>query len=135
MNNIVKVKCMHFWSDWTEIRDVEIDLDKYVFFSIEYRGINSWHIVGYKVDNEHNWTTKELSDHQVTNVFELSDFIVYANAYPKSIGKFQGCKVSRFNNLHYDCSFYSELSKLLKIVECKEQAFKQTNPCFEEILS
>ena len=127
MNNIVKVNCMHFWSDWTDLRDVEIDLDKYVFFSIEYRGINSWHIVGYNVDDEHNWTTEELSDHQVTSVSELADFIVYANAYPKSIGKFQGCKVPRFNNLHYDDSFYSELSKLLKIVECKERELKQLN--------
>lgn len=125
MNNIVKVNCMHFWSDWTELKDVEIDLDKYAFFSIEWRGTDSWHIVGYKVDAEHNWTTKELSEHQVSGIGDLADFIVYANAYPKSKGKFQDCKVSRFNNLHYGGTFYSELSRLLKMVADKEQALKQ----------
>lgn len=125
MTNIVKVNCMHFWSDWTEMRDVKIDLDKYAFFSIEWRGIDSWHIVGYKCDKEYNWTSQELSDHQVSSICDLADFIVYANSYPKSKGKFQDCKVSRFNNLHYGGSFYGELSRLLKIVSDKEQSLKQ----------
>lgn len=125
MNNIVKVQCMHFYSDWTDLKDVEIDLDKYVFFGIEYRGKDSWHIVGYKCDDKYNWTTEELSEHQVTSIGHLADFIAYANAYPKSKGRLQGCKVSRFNNLHYDNSFYSELSILLKLVEAAEQALKE----------
>lgn len=132
MKNIVKVQCMHFWSDWTELVDVEIDLDKYVFFSIEWRGNDSWHIVGYKCDKEYNWTTEELSEHQVTSVGDLADFIVYANAYPKSKGKFQGCKVSRFNNLHYGGAFYRELSKLLKLVADKEQVLKENNDLGEQ---
>lgn len=121
LSNIVTVKCLHFWSDWTEIIDVEINLDKYVFFSIEWRGINSWHIVGHRVDENHKWSTEELSEHTVNSVWDLADFIVYANTYPKSIGKYQDCKVSRFNNLHYYGDFYKELSLLLKIVECKEK--------------
>ena len=121
MNNIVKVNCMHFWSDWTDMNDVEINLDEYVFFSIEYRGEDSWHIVGHKCDKNHNWTTRELSDHQVSSISDLADFIVAANAYPKSKGKMQDCKVSRFNNLHYSGSFYKELAKLLEIVANKEK--------------
>ena len=132
MDNIAKVNCMHFWSDWTEMRDVEIDLDKYVFFSIEYRGIDSWHIVGYKCDKDYKWTTEELSDHQVSNVRDLADFIVYANAYPKSKGKFQDCKVSRFNNLHYGGNFYNELSSLLEMVSDKEKLLKEQKEVQDE---
>ena len=132
MDNIVKVNCMHFWSDWTDMRDVEIDLDKYAFFSIEYRGIDSWHIVGYKCDKDYKWTTEELSDHQVSSVRDLADFIVYANAYPKSKGKFQDCKVSRFNNLHYGGNFYNELSRLLKMVSDKEKLLKEQKEVQDE---
>ena len=132
MDNIAKVNCMHFWSDWTDMRDVEIDLDKYAFFSIEYRGIDSWHIVGYKCDKDYKWTTEELSDHQVSSVRDLADFIVNANAYPKSKGKFQDCKVSRFNNLHYGGNFYNELSRLLKIVSDKEKLLKEQKEVQDE---
>lgn len=38
LNNIIKVECMHFWSDWTDIKEIEINLDEYVFFEIDYRG-------------------------------------------------------------------------------------------------
>ena len=64
MNNIVKVECMHFWSDWTDIKEIEINLDEYVFFEIDYRGKDSWHIKGHKCGSEHRWTEEELSDHQ-----------------------------------------------------------------------
>jgi len=124
MNNIVKVNCMHFWSDWTDMRDVEIDLDKYAFFSIEWRGKDSWHIVGHMVDDNHKWSTEEVSDHQVSSIRDLANFIAYANAYPKSVGKMQGCKVSRFNNLHYYSDFYAELSHLLQLVAYAEEVMK-----------
>ena len=51
MNNIAKLRCMHFWSDWTDIKEIEINLDEYVFFEIDYRGQDSWHIIGNKCDN------------------------------------------------------------------------------------
>lgn len=124
MNNIAKISCMHFWSDWTEIKEIEIDLDEWVFFSVEYRGKDNWHVIGYKCEN-HNWTTTELSDHQVTSIYDLAEFIVQANTY---VGKkFQPCKVSRFNNLHYSGSFYDDLSKLLELVKKyeAEQALKE----------
>ena len=124
MNNIVKVNCIKFLSDWTDIVPVEIDLDKYVFFEIDYRGNNSWHIIGHRCDENHKWDTVELSLHEVNGVRETAKFIAYANAYPKSKGKIQDCKVSRFNNLHYSGQFYKALEKLLEMVHEEEQVYK-----------
>ena len=106
---------MHFWSDWTDTKEIEINLDEYVFFEIDYRGRDSWHIIGHKCDKNHNWTTEELSDHQVTSIYDLAKFIARANAYDN--GKFQSCKVSRFNNLHYYDGFYDDLSRLFELVK------------------
>lgn len=115
MCNIVKVSCMHFWSDWTDIKEIEINLDEYAFFEVDYRGRDNWHIIGHKCDENYNWTTEELSDHQVTSVCDLAKFIAQANAY--NSGKIQPCKVSRFNNLHYVDGFYDDLSNLFELVK------------------
>lgn len=123
MQNVIKVKCYHYSSDWTDIREVEINIDDYVFFSIEYR-CSSWHIVGYKCDEKYKWTTYELSDHGVVNSRELARFIAIANNQDSS--KYQPCKVSRFNNLHYAGSFYTALEKLLELVYEEEKAIKKT---------
>lgn len=122
MNNIVKVECMHFWSDWTDIREIEINLDEYVFFEIDYRGKGSWHIKGHKCDSEYNWTEEELSDHQVSHISYVAKFIAQANAYEGE--KFQPCKVSRFNNLHYSGGFYEDLQRLFEIVKKYESELK-----------
>lgn len=113
--NIVKVKCMYFWSDWTEIREVEINLDEYVFFEVDYRGDDSWHIKGHKCDSEYDWTVEELSEHQVLSLYDTAEFIAQANAYKGE--KFQRCRVSRFNNLHYSGRFYENLQRLLELVK------------------
>ncbi len=115
---IIKVKCIHYSLDWSYDNDVEIDLDRYVFFHIDYRGSSSWHIVGHAYeDNE--WKEKELSDAGVSSIDELARFIAAANAYNN--GKWQNCKVSRFNNLHYSGGFYEELAKLLILVKKYEE--------------
>lgn len=106
---------MHFWSDWTEIKEIEINLDEYVFFEVDYRGENSWHIIGHKCDKNYKWTTEELSDHEVASIYDLAKFIAQTNAYDN--GKFQPCKVSRFNNLHYYDGFYDELTRLFDLVK------------------
>lgn len=117
MNNLIKVKCIHYSHDWIDIKEVEINLDEYVFFEIDYRGDNSWHIIGHKCDKDYNWTSTELSVHCVLGIREVAKFIAYANIYPQSKGKFQECKVSRFNNLHYYGKFYKALEELFKLVE------------------
>lgn len=116
MDNIVKVQCLHFWSDWTDIRDIEINLDEYQFFEIDYRGRDSWHIKGHKCDNEYNWTEEELSDHEVSNISHVAHFIAQVNSYARSKYPYQSCKVSRFNNLHYYNGFYEDLKKLFELV-------------------
>ena len=119
MENVITVRCMHFWSDWTDIRDIEINLDDWVFFEVDYRGENSWHIKGYKCDENYKWTALELSDHCVCSIDDVAEFIAKANAYKKA--KYQPCKVSRFNNLHYNDSFYDALARLLEKVKKVEQ--------------
>ena len=109
MSNVVKVRCFHFWSDWTELKEVEINLDEYVFFEVDYRGEDSWHIKGHKCISNYKWVVDELSEHGVVSVLDLVDFIKAANSYDEV----QKCKVSRFNNLHYNDNFYDDLSGLL----------------------
>ena len=36
--NIVKLKCADYTTDWVLDKEVEIDVDKYIFFEVEYRG-------------------------------------------------------------------------------------------------
>lgn len=124
LDSIVKVECMHFCSDWTEIEEIEINLDEWIFFSVEYRGKDSWHIVGYKCDSDYKWTQEELSDHQVSSIYNLAKFIAQANKYEKE-KSCQPCKVSRFNNLHYNSSFYEELQRLLELVKKLESEDRQ----------
>ena len=111
----VYIKCLRLLSDWTVDENVEVDLDKWTFFTVDYRGENSWHLVGHRVkDRErYEWETEELSIHGVFGIRTLAEFINAANCY----NKFQRCKVSRFNNLHYCDGFYEELAKLLKLVK------------------
>lgn len=117
LSNIVKVRCMHFWSDWAEIKDIEINVDEFIFFEVDYRGEDSWHIIGHRCNENHEWKETELSDHQVASIYDLAEFISKVNFCDK--GKYQPCKVSRFNNLHYSDSFYQELQRLLALVEEK----------------
>ena len=118
MSNIVKLKTQKYIIDWTYEYEIDIDLDEYVFFQVDYR-LKSWHLIGHKCDKNHNWTTKELSYHWV-DFGDMVDFIVKANNAKEKSG-YTRCRVSRFNALHYSESFYSELSRLLNAVE-KEQA-------------
>ena len=120
MDNIAKVNCIHYSHDWSYIITKEINLDEYVFFEIDYRG-NSWHIKGHKCDPNYHWSEEELSEHEVKDIGEVAKFIAHANAYPKSIGKFQDCKVSRFNNLHYSDSFYEALTSLFALVKKEDE--------------
>lgn len=117
LSNIVRVRCMHFWSDWTEIKDIEINVDEFIFFEVDYRGEDSWHIIGHRCNENHKWKGTELSDHQVASIYDLAEFISKVNSCDK--GKYKPCKVSRFNNLHYSDSFYQELQSLLALVEKK----------------
>ena len=122
MSNIVKLKTQKYSIDWTYEYEIDIDVDQYVFFTAEYR-LNSWHLIGHKCDQNYNWTTEELSYHWVF-LLDMADFIAKANSIKDKSG-FTRCRVSKFNSLHYCNSFYSELSKLLKLVEEKQAKLKE----------
>lgn len=46
--NIVKLKCTDFTTDWYRDKEIEIDIDQFIYFEIDYRGENSWHLIGHK---------------------------------------------------------------------------------------
>ena len=117
-SNIVKLITYEYSIDWSYRVEVEINLDEYAFFEVDYRGGNSWHLIGHKCDREtYKWTTKELSIHWCY-LMDIAEFIYKANKYmyEKTKGH-QRCKVSRFNNLHYCEDFYKELQRLFEAVE------------------
>lgn len=116
-SNIVKLKCQRFSIDWTYEIDKEIDLDKYAYFSAEYR-LGNWHLVGhYCIEETHKWRSEELSEHWCY-LRDIAEFIVKANKYQKDKTKgYQGCKVSKFNSMHYEEKFYQALQELLNVVK------------------
>lgn len=120
-SNIVELHTYRFSIDWTYEEKVEINLDDYVFFECDYR-LSDWHLIGHMYDKEtEKWSTKELSAHWCFER-DIADFIFKANKYDKSkdIIHRQGCKVSRFNNLHYSNGFYKSLQTIFKMVEQME---------------
>jgi hypothetical protein len=103
--NIVKLKCYHFWSDWTTTNYIEIDLDKYKFFQIDYR-CDSFHLIGfYKVDD--NWLQSELSDHGIVGIQELAKFISIVGS----------SKINKIVNYHNSKDFLEKINILLEKVE------------------
>lgn len=131
MANIVKLKTYRYEIDWSYDYEIEIDIDEWVYFTVDYRGENSWHLIGHKCDKDYNWSQKELSYHWVC-FWDMVDFIVKANAVKDKDG-FTRCQVSEFNNLHYSKNFYSELARLLEAVKKKEEQLstKDENKLFD----
>ena len=115
------MKCQYFSIDWTYEVEKEINLDKYAYFSAEYR-LGSWHLVGHICEKEtHEWRSEEVSEHWCF-LYDLAEFIVKANKYQSNkTSGYQDCKVSKFNSMHYEANFYKELQKLLKAVDSIER--------------
>ena len=116
MNNVYELPCVVYSLDWSFTENQFIDLNYWIFFTCELR-CGVWFIIGHRVDDSGKWVQRDLSRSGVINDKEIARFISYANHYPASKGDYQGCKVSRFNSLHYDGSFNERLMKLLKEVE------------------
>lgn len=78
---IVKLKTQRYEIDRTYEYEIEIDVDKYDFFTLEYR-LASWHLIGHKCrkyKNEYKRTEEELSYDYVL-FKDMVDFIANANA-------------------------------------------------------
>lgn len=126
MSNTIKLRTYYFTSDWTDFRTVDIDLDEWTYFTVNFR-CDSWHLIGHKYvkktdSYEAEWEREELSNHGCY-LQDLAEFIAEANAYPEKNGLPRN-RVSNFNNLHYSKKFYGRLSQLLSAVEKNENARK-----------
>ena len=123
MNNIYELPCVRETYDWAVTEKVPIDLNEWIYFTVELR-CGVWFVKGHKINGEDKWITQDLAIHGVINDTEVARFIAHANLYPASIGKYQSCKVSEFNNLHYSGNFYPKLVSLLKKVEEQTELIK-----------
>lgn len=121
MSNIVKLRTYRYEIDWSYEYEVEINVDEYVYFTIDWRG--DWHLIGHKVDKNHNWSEKELS-YDWCSLRDIADFIARANNIKDKFGNTR-CRVSDFRNLHYSEGFYKELGQLLKIVEQTQKEYEK----------
>ena len=126
MGHTIKLRTYYFTSDWTDFRTVDIDLDEWTYFTVDFR-CDSWHLIGHKYTKkadsyEVEWYREELSNHGCY-LQDLAEFIAEANAYPGQNGLPRN-RVSNFNNLHYSKKFYGRLSQLLSAVEKYENARK-----------
>lgn len=121
VSNIVKLTKHEHWLDWYRDEEIEINLDDYVFFECDYRG-DTWYLIGHKCSEAYKWTQEQISGHW-SYPSEIAKFIYSANKYARTKHtKWQGCKVSRFNNLHYSGSFYKALQELFDMVAQMEEA-------------
>ena len=115
--NIVKLNCSDYTIDWIRDKEIEIDVDKYVFFEIEYRGgESSWYLIGHKYNKEkEKWETENF-DYHICSIYNVAAFIAKVNNIKNKFGEKRN-RISRFNNLHYTTDFYEELKKLLELVK------------------
>lgn len=125
-SNIVKLTKHEFWLDWYRDEEIEINLDDYVFFECDYR-CDTWYLIGHKCSEDYKWSQEQLSGHW-SYLNEIAKFIYEANKYARTNPtKWQDCKVSRFNNLHYSGDFYKALQKLFDMVAKMEETDKEKN--------
>lgn len=75
--NKVKVTCYRFWSDWTDLVPVEIDIDEYNQFELQYRQ-DRWFIIGLNYEND-KWHYTDLTIHGIVSKKDVANFINVAN--------------------------------------------------------
>ena len=119
--NIVKLECSKFTLDWYIDKEIEIDVDKYVFFEVEYRGGDAaWYLQGHRyIENTQKWIVDDF-DYHMCRTYEMAKFIAKVNKIKSEQG-FVRNRISRFNNLHYSTDFYEKLSKLIELVKKYEK--------------
>lgn len=81
--NKVKVTCYRFWSDWTDLVPVEIDIDEYNWFELQYRQ-DRWFIIGSKYEND-KWNYTDLTIHGIVSIKDVANFVKVAS---KKVNKF-----------------------------------------------
>ena len=81
--NKITITCYRFWSDWTDLVPVEIDIDEYNWFELQYRQ-DRWFIIGSKFENN-KWHYTDLTIHGIISIRDVANFVKVAN---KKINKF-----------------------------------------------
>lgn len=103
--NIIIVSSMYFYSDWTEEKKHEIDLDDIIGFRIYWRG-DGWHVAV---------VTKIKKDEYQFVSHELSHF-VYPNEIIKILSD-KRCRVLAFINTHNSDNFIENVAKVLSEIK------------------
>lgn len=98
--NKVTITCYRFWSDWTDLVPVEIDIDEYNWFELQYRQ-DRWFIIGSKYEND-KWHYTDLTIHGIISTLDVAKFVKVAN---NKINKYStlNCKpklIDYINELH-----------------------------------
>lgn len=118
--NIIKLKTQRYEIDWTYEYEINIDVDKYAYFIVEYR-LASWHLIGgicHQNEKEYKFTEEELSYDYV--IFkDMVDFVANVNNIEDKYGQ-KFCKVADFRNLHQSPTFFKALTQLLQAVKNKQ---------------
>ena len=119
---IIELECTDFTTDWYRDKKIQIDIDKYVFFEVEYRGGDcaSWYLIGHRYDKDTDkWITEDF-DYHMCNTHKMAKFIAKVNNIKDKNG-FTRNRVSRFNNLHYAEDFYEKLNNLFNNIKKYEK--------------
>lgn len=100
--NVVKVKKITYKSDWFEIKEVEINLDDFYRFEIQYR-LGSWYLLHFVLKGSEVVSATE-HDFQLNKPWIAVDQL--------------GHKITGFDNLHgVDSRFARSLSRILILAE------------------
>ena len=75
--NKVTVTCYRFWSDWTDLVPVEIDIDEYNWFELQHRQ-DRWFVIGAKYINE-KWEYSDLTINGIVSTCDVANFVKVAN--------------------------------------------------------
>lgn len=105
--NVAVLTCGNVCFDWYEWKDKEIDLDKYLYFELDFR-MQSWHVIGFYKQND-EWKREEISDCEAS-FLSLVDFIVKVDG-----GTFK--KIHSISNCHNQDNFFEAVKKLVEGVE------------------
>lgn len=111
-----KLKCADYTIEGVMDKEIEIDVDKYVFFEVEYREESSWHLFGYSFIQETGKWQKTEFCYSICSIYNMAYFIAKVNNIPDENGMLRN-RVSKFNNAHYNIDFYQELKKLFELIE------------------
>ena len=116
-----EITCYRFWSDWTDLPKVLIDLDAWDWFIVEFRGENSWHIIGIKDDKE-----VELSLHGIL-YSSLVEFLAVMSTTKIDKWRTYAYKVYDFRKVHFGNCIIPDIARLLNDVNRRIKNINESN--------